>query len=148
MDFQQFNAKVGADDGRVLHLPHIQTGEPLWHIDKSDPDNIITEPVGITVRGIESKTVLAALASRNRKNIGVAISANDQADDQDAAAAKAVAKAIVIEFHHIERDGRPLTTSEEDIEWFFNLSASFVKEVRHFAADAGNFLAVEKPSQG
>lgn len=121
MDFGQFNTKAGAEEGRFLHLRHVGTGELVWEG---------KEPVGVTVRGVESKTVQEAVAANNRAAM------RDSGDEKDAA----LLKAVILSFHHIERDGKPLTTSAEDLRWFCDQSSAINQQILQFASRPGNFL--------
>lgn len=125
MDFASFNTREGAEEGRFLHLRHLETGDLLW-----DGEGDARKPVGIVLRGIESKAVLEAINASQRR------AAKGGEGDKD----MATAQAMVMEFRNIERDGKPLTTSAADLEWFFGLSSGLVRQVVEFASKPGNFL--------
>ena len=121
MDFGQFNTRDAAETGRLLHIKHLKTGKPLYDGGK---------PVGVLCRGIESDTVRAAAAKANRARMEGA------SDDDDLS----VAKAVVIRFQGIEREGKPLGVTDDDLRWFFGLSSKLVQAVISFAREPGNFL--------
>lgn len=126
MDFSQFNTRSGADEGRFLHLKHLMTGELLYDVVDGKK-----EPVGITLRGLESELVQEAIQKANRARVS-----GKDTEEQDAAAAQA----MVISFHNITRNGEPLTTSREDVKWFFDQSSKLVRAALSFAGEPGNFL--------
>lgn len=130
MDFTKFNTKEAAEQGRFLHLRHFRTGEFLY--DEVDGKQ---ERVGITLRGLESKTVQDAVKEYRRRAM-----AGEIAPDREETA---IAQAVVIEFHNIHRGDDLLTTSADDIKWFFDQSSEFVQAVVDFARTTGNFLAAD-----
>ena len=128
MDFGQFNTTSGAEEGRFLHLRHLVTGEPLYDEDEDGT----RRRVGLTVRGMESKTLRKAINKYRRRSM---------TSSEDVDGEMEIAKALVLSFHNIERDGKPLTTSVEDLTWFFDQSREFVRAVIDFANTSGNFVS-------
>jgi hypothetical protein len=121
MDFSAFNTREAAEKGAFLHFRHPTTGKPLF--DKG-------EPVGVYLRGMESRTVTEEMRRvAKAKMLG------------EAAGLK-LAKALVVRFVGVEReDGTPLGNSEADIEWLFGLSSSFEEQIINFAQDRASFFA-------
>ena len=120
-DVSQLDTKTGAEEGRFLHLRHVLTNALMFHEG---------EKVGVTVRGYESPTVKAAAAKANALRM----------DGKDDEADFTILRANIIAFHNLDRDGRPLTTSDADMRWFFDLSDALNRQIVSFAAKPGNFV--------
>lgn len=129
MDFAQFNTRDGAEEGRFLHFTHIETGAALYDPEADGDD----KRVGIWLRGMESKSVQSAARAAQR----AALKHRGATDDDDGVE---TAKALVLRFQHISRDDKLLTTSDDDLKWFFGLSSRLVNQVTGFASQPANFL--------
>lgn len=142
MDFSQFNTKTAGEEGRFLHLRHLRTNAPLYET-KEDPTTgeTLKEPVGIWLRSIESTQVLEAVQAFQRRKMK---GETKEGEDKDTA----IAQALVVKFQNVERDdGNPLTTSPEDLTWFFDQSILLVQACVEFARDLGNFIAAESTNK-
>ncbi len=130
MEFSQFETKSGAEVGAFLHFTHLRTGELLYDKEAEDED----KRVGVWLRGMEAKSVQAAAREAQRTAIKSPLNEDDDSQGLE------TAKAMVIRFQNITRDGKPLSVSEEDLVWFFNLSSVMVQRVVGFASQPANFL--------
>lgn len=133
MDFDNFNTKDVAQDGRPLHLhAPFEPDKKLYDTDDTGKDDK-SRPCRVWVRGRESRDVNSYIQRQQKK----------LAKDPDAAGEEeglGLAKAMVLRFENIDRNGRPLTTTDDDLRWFFDLSGSFVKQVMDFSQEPTNFL--------
>ncbi len=123
MDFSKLNTKEGAEQGAFLHLMHPATGLPLQ--DESGT------PIGLMVRGTESKTVQDRLRGLQKAQVKGAAAEETGLD---------FVCSLVISFVGVEQEGRPLQPVDKDLRWFFSLSDSFVEQVIEFAKDRSNFF--------
>ena len=123
MDFSTLDTKKAAEKGAFLHLQHPALGHLLW-----DGEGDSRKPVGVYVRGMESKTVQDTLKRLQSDKLR----GDDDGDDL------AFVASLVIGFSGADRDGRPLTA--EDARWFFGLSVGFVEQVVAFAKDRASFF--------
>lgn len=128
MDFSTLDTKTPAERGAFLHLRHPVTGEHL-HDDSG-------KPIGMMVRGLESKTAQDHLKRLEKSRLKGA-SAEDTGFG--------VVSSLVIGFVGVDRAGVPLTISGDDLQWFFGLSDSFVDQVMAFARDRSSFFAPASP---
>ena len=136
MDVSTLNTKDPAENGAFLHLRHPFTGELLWSDEKK------TEKVGLMVRGNEAPTVQKALKKVTR---GLNTRKRARPGDSDEKRGMIYARALVMEFIGLTKEGRDLDADDEsDIEWFFDQSDDFVAQVIEFAEDRANFFKAPK----
>ena len=122
MDFSALDTKKAAEKGAFLHLKHPALGHLLWDGDDK------TRPIGVFVRGMESRTVQDTLKRLQADKM----KGDDAGDDLDFVAS------LIISFTGAERDGVPMTA--DDAKWFFGLSVGFVEQVVTFAKDRASFF--------
>ena len=135
MDFGSLNTKIGAEKGAFMQLKHPAFGTLLW--DGEGKDRV---PVGINVRGTESKTVQDRLKELQQDKM----SKKSKIDTERAG--MEFACSLVIDWTGIDRDGSPVPATDENIKWFFGLSDSFVEQVLDFAQDRASFFKVDAES--
>lgn len=117
MDFGTIKDRDTAETGAFCHF---------WHPTPDDLKMDDGQPVGAMVRGMQSFTVRKAMATiRERGMTGQA-------------AGVALIRALVIEFVRVERDGKPLTTSADDVAWLMDRSAVFEGQIMAAAEKLGN----------
>lgn len=117
MDFAKINDRDTAEAGTFCHF---------WY---PTPDSLMMDgakPVGANVRGMESFTVRKTITDIARQGI------------KGEKAGLALTRALVIDFVGIERDGKPLTTSDADLKWLFDRSAKFERQIMTHAESLGN----------
>jgi hypothetical protein len=130
MDFSTLNTKDGAEQGAFLHLCHTVTGALLYDANKN--------PIGVYLRGNESDTVQTAVRQFNRATVKGGQTKEFLNID--------LASLLVIRFVGVMRGDRPLTTSAEDLRWFFGLSDNLVEQVLEFSKERGNFFGQPSPA--
>jgi hypothetical protein len=141
MDISKLNTKDPAERGAFLHLSHPVLMHPMyaeapgvddtgkWNEEGEEPPK-----VGVTVRGAEAPSVQEYLNSTRKARM------RDKDYDDEEAAYKYAAK-LIVEFHNITDEGRPLSAkSKDDIKKFLSLSEALTVQVTRFAADAMNFF--------
>jgi hypothetical protein len=145
MDFNRFDSRTAADQGRDLHLRHPVTGEPL-----SDEG----KPCIAIVRGSEGREVQAEMAKLRAAKMEA--EGEDKAATSVDGAHKALveaARVLIVGFKNVNRGKSPAKVPE-DVDWFLNLQMatgrrnelSFAEQVAEFASKRANFL--EQPSKG
>jgi hypothetical protein len=123
MDFAALDTKKAAEKGAFLHLKHPALGNLLWDGEGDD-----RKPIGVYVRGMESRTVQDTLKRIEADRL------KGESDGDDLS----FVASLIIGFTGAERDGKPLTA--EDAKWFFGLSVGFVEQVVSFAKDRASFF--------
>lgn len=129
MDFSALNTKAAAEKGAFLHLKHPALKTLLWDGEGKD-----RQAVGVTLRGMESKTVQDRLKrlQKDRMTDGKPADPEDGLD---------FVVSLVIGFTGCDRDGVPLDAkNEDDVRWFFGLSDGLVEQVIEFARERANFF--------
>jgi hypothetical protein len=122
MDFSKLNTREAAEKGAFLHWRHPVTNELLY-----TPKG---EPCRAFMRGAESPTVLKEQrASLKGPKI-----------EDDAKRGLAYISPILVYFENVFDGDRQLTDTQEDKEWFFRLSESFVEQALAFVRDRANFF--------
>lgn len=121
MDISTLNTKTGAEKGAFMQLAHPAFGTPLT--DEND------EPVGLFVRGNDAPSVQKKLKAMQKASM----SGGEQTGLEYVCS-------LVVGVKGLDRDGRPLTTSREDLEFLFGQSDAFVEQVATFARDRANFF--------
>ena len=137
MDFTKLDTKTPAEAGNWLHLCRPYTEEKLYSGEKKDG-----KPCRVMLRGLESASVQKIIKRQKAAEMTGKKSDIEQAERDGLA----FAQSLVIDFQNIERGDKPLSTSKDDVEWFFDLSADFVRQVMEFAADNQNFLPETSPN--
>lgn len=115
MDFSQFDNRGPAETGQRLELvnPTVRDGKPLMSGDA---------PCVVVVRGSTARSVQAEM--RKRQKAKLTGKASDKArvmEDVHADLCEAAAP-LIVAFENVERDGRALTTSPDDVRWFLDLT--------------------------
>jgi hypothetical protein len=129
MDFSALNTKAAAEKGAFLHLKHPAFKTPLWDGEGKD-----RTAVGVTLRGLESKTVQDRVKRLQKERMADG-SPTDAGDGLD------FVVSLVIGFTGCDREGVPLDgKSEDDVRWFFGLSDGLVEQVIEFARERANFF--------
>lgn len=139
MDFNQFDSRAAADEGRDLHLKHPATGEPLF--DDGEPCIVI-------VRGSEGREVQKEMAKLRAAKAAEAKD-DDQALIDITARLVDATRPLVVGFKNIYREDKPAKVPD-DVDWFLGLQMvngqpgeqSFVEQVTGFATRRANFLGV------
>lgn len=115
MDFSKFDNRAAAETGIRLELVDPDTGEPITN-DKG-------KPCAVTVRGVASRTVQAAIRARQKARVKKADGKKpddrimeDVHDEMCDAAAP-----LIVSFENIERDGKACVVPD-DVEWFLDLT--------------------------
>jgi len=121
MDFATLDTKTPAEAGAFLHLRHPALGHLLYDGEK---------PVGLMVRGTESKTAQDRLKAVQRDRMK-----GDKEGD-----GLAFVCSLVIGFQGVERDGKAVDATDANVRWFFGLSDGFVEQVVTFASDRASFF--------
>lgn len=134
MDFNAFDSRSTANEGRPLHLKHPVTGEPMFDGDA---------PCRVIVLGTEGR--VAQDAFREAAKLP---KLPDNAAQEDYHSRLCVtARKIIVGFENIDRGDRAATVADAD--WFLGLNISnplrgpgrsFVEQVLSFAGDRGEFL--------
>lgn len=136
MDFNAFDARGAADEGRPLHVVHPLTGEKLFDGDK---------PCIVMVLGMEGRTAQAAAKGLSDKDkLGEKATLNDLHERLCDMAAP-----LVVGFSGIN-NGERAAVAPQDVHWFLDLQIadplqegkgrSFVEQVLNFARDRANYL--------
>lgn len=120
MDFAKFDMRYASEAGQWLILkdPSAQDGVEL-----SDGPN---KPCRVLIRGVASRTVQGKMRDRQRAKISAL---KGRKADDDARVMEDIhnelcdaAAELILGFENIELAGVPLTTGEEDIRYFLDLS--------------------------
>lgn len=170
MDFNAFNSRSGANKPSRLHVCHPATGDEIWSEPPrgipGDADYFEGKPCIVLVLGAEGADVQAQLkrlraqkmtdpTSGNRKERrakkaeGIA-EVDDRSVIEVHAEMAESAVPLIAGFENIERDGKPLTTSHDDVMWFLCLQTvngrgeqgqkSFLEQVLEHSGDRANYL--------
>ena len=149
MDFNSFNSRAIADEGRPLHFTHPDTGEPLWddggpQFDELGQELPRSRPCLVYVLGTEGK--LAQAIAREAAKLP-ALPDDATLEDYHARLC-ATASQLVTGFDNIDRGNRPATTADAD--WVLNLNLanpahrgagrSFVEQILKFSGSRGEYL--------
>jgi len=135
MDLSTLNTKKPAEDGAWLHLCYPYKTQLMYEPgEDGKPDE--TRPCRVKLRGMESETVQDVLQRLNKSKM----SGRKQDERKAEADGLKFAAAMVIKFENLHNGVEPLTTSAEDIKWFFDQSGDFTQQVLEFAQDNTNFL--------
>lgn len=112
MDFAKFDQRGAAEKGAVFPILHPETGKEITG------DNGAAEFI---LRGTASRTVQAILREKQIELM--------DGDETDVVVMEDVHKGLVdaampfiLGFSNVERDGKPLTVSEDDVRWFLDLT--------------------------
>lgn len=117
MDFGKFDNRGPAEAGQRLELrdPSVRDGEPLMDGDK---------PCVVIVRGMAARSVQQNIRTRQKANMAKRKKGSDEnriMEDVHANLCDAAAP-LIVGFENIERDGKPLTASVDDVNWFLDLT--------------------------
>ncbi len=145
MDLSTLNTAGPAERGSALHLKHPALGHLLYTGDGASEmgeliDESKAEPVLVFVRGIESKSAREFARALHQARMKL-----DEKRPSDLAAIEKIgldfAVSLVVGFSGLERDGKPLEATEENIRAFLSASDEIVSQVTEFAQDKRNFFA-------
>jgi hypothetical protein len=139
MDLTRLDTKAGAETGAELHLKHPVHGHYLYAGEGCDEDGGWNgkgkpEPVTVTVRGTESKTVRDRLKKLQRERMK-----RREADDEESGLEFVCS--LVIAFSGLTLNGKPMEATPENKRRFFEQSDDLVEQVLDFAKDRANFFA-------
>ena len=140
MDFTKLNTKKHAERGAWLHLRHPVGDFLLYTGDGADENGRLVDaakdhkPVRVRIRGQESPTFREAMQRINANKIA------EMSPAEAEQTTKEVACALVIEFDGVEKDGKPLEPTKENLMAFFDQSDGLVVQVVEFAREARNFF--------
>lgn len=147
MDFNAFDSRSVADEGRPLHLKHPATGELIWDdggpADPDQPNEGRSRPCIVHVLGTEGR--VAQEAYREAAKLDKLRDDATQADYHERICI--TARKLIVGFENIDRGDRPATASDAD--WFLALNISnplrgvgrsFAEQVLSFAGDRGEYL--------
>lgn len=144
MDFDKLNTKADAEAGALLHYLHPQLRHPLYTGEGADEFGRLVDPskdhtaVEGLIRGTESDIVRAA-ASRT----GARMMRGDGDGEEFEFAIN-----LIVELRGIQRNGKTVVNSREDIIWFFRRSEDFALQTINFAKDRANFFGAASRSSG
>lgn len=112
MDFSKFDNRAPAEEGVRVPLVDPVTKEPIEGEDG---------PACVIVRGTASRTVQAAL---RRRALAKAKDTTQHLDVMEDVHRDLIETAmpLIAGFENVERNGRALTTSDEDVRWFLDLT--------------------------
>ena len=137
MDLQFINTKADAERGALLHYVHPQLGHPLYTgdganrigelVDASRPHEAVTA----LLRGEESSHV-RAVANR--------LSKEKMRGKSDEDVGFEYVHSFFLAINGVTRDGVPLTTSMDDIKYFFERSDDFSTQTLRFVREKSNFF--------
>lgn len=148
MDFNGFDSRSVADEGRPLHLTSPGTGALLWDdggpADPENPDEGRSKPCIVFVYGFEGK--VAQDASREAAKLPKL--ADDATTEDYHERLCFTARKLIAGFDNVDRGNRPATVGDAD--WFLGLNLSnpmlkgrgrsFAEQVLAFAGDRGAYL--------
>lgn len=136
MDFTRQDARTAAETPQEVHLRHPHNGEYIMDGDKH---------CAVMVMGSQARSVQAGILDEARTKLSSA--RNKKKKEDQAAAIEDIHKTLVEGaarvirgFKNIERDGRSLTTSKEDVEWFLDLNFVSIKALMAKDGDGEEWL--------
>lgn len=147
MDFNSFDSRSVADEGRPLHLTNPGTGALLWDDEgPSDPDNPDkgrSNPCTVYVYGAEGR--IAQEAFRETAKLPKLADVATQAEYHERLCE--TARKLIAGFENVERGDRPAGVADAD--WFLGLNISnpargkgrsFAEQVLAFSGSRGEYL--------
>jgi len=126
MDFNKLDSRTAAEKPQRVHLRRQDDGMPI-----SDGDKACV----VLVVGSHSRSVQAGILEDARAKLNASKGKKKSKEEQANALADVQktliegATRVIRGFENIERDGKPLTTSAEDIAWFLDLNFLSVKSL-------------------
>lgn len=124
MEFTNFDSRTAAETAQPVKLRDPATGEFIM-----DGKQHCT----VLVVGSHSRSIQAGILDDARAKLN---QAKGKKKKDDASALADVQKTliegaarVIRGFEHIERDGRPMTNSKEDVDWFLDLNFLSVKSL-------------------
>lgn len=149
MDFNSFDSRTAADEGRPLHFTHPDTGELLWddggpQFDEAGNELPRSRPCIAHVLGTEGRR-----AQEIGRETAKLPALPDEATLEDYHARLcATARQLVTGFDNIDRGERPATAA--DVDWVLGLNLanpahrgkgrSFVEQILTFSGSRGHYL--------
>ncbi|WP_312526702.1 hypothetical protein [Paracoccus sp. (in: a-proteobacteria)] len=149
MDFNNFDSRTAADEGRPMHIKHPATGELMWNDDGPKHDDDGNElprsnPCRVYVYGTEGN--VAQEAFREAAKLDKLDDAATMADYHERLCV--TARKLVAGFENVNNGDRPATVG--DAAWFLNLNTSsplkgregqsFAEQVLQFSGTRGQYL--------
>lgn len=127
VDFSKHDARSAAEVPQAVKLRDPSTGDYI--IDEATGKHCIVLVVGSHSRSVQSGILEDARAKLNdaKSKKKKEAQANALAEVQKTLAEGAAR--VTRGFENIERDGRALTTSKEDLDWFYDLNFLSVKSI-------------------
>lgn len=165
MDFNKFDARAAADEGRPLHVRHPVTGLPMYD-DDDDASHDNGKPCIVYVRGAEGKETQTLIHAALEEIRGSEPEPENGGKKRRSAEdthreVVALSKPLITGFENIHR-GDKEAVAPKDCEWFLNLQMSrdqfdgrtgraleglsFGEQVLAFAQERANFLGNGKGS--
>lgn len=151
MELNSFDARTAANTAKLCKLRHPVTGKPMFDGDKLGDETAC----GVFVRGTESREVQARLAevrrARAKEEKGASEVEGAGVDQLHERLARDMVP-LITGFQNLQREGRDLEATEDDIKWFLNLQLiniqrddngedlSFLGQVAAFSTNRGNWL--------
>ena len=145
MDFNQFDSRSPADEGRPLHLKHPATGKPLY----DNPEDATVDngkPCRVVVRGSEGRAAQKAIRDAVRARTTNPEDDEDSVEFQHTRLVEVTAP-LVIGFENVFRGEEP-AEAPKDISWFLNLQITtgrpgekcFAEQIADFSMKRANYL--------
>lgn len=161
MDFGKLDNRSSSEIAQPLTLRHQHNGEEI----------IDTKPCLVYVKGANARSVQSDLLSEAKMKLQEAKSNKSKKTEEEKTRALEDIQEMLIDsamrvidhFENIERDGKPLTNSKEDMRWFLDLNFfsikslnqagmpkldekewygdSFAQQIIYFSNEVTNFLA-------
>lgn len=140
MEFSTLDTITGAEKGAFLHLKHPALGHKMYTGKGANPDGTKVDgakdvqKVGVTVLGRDAETV-KGMAEKLADLRG-----NPDSDPEEVKkASKDFVCAMVVEFHGLTKDSKPMQPTNENKRVFFDQSDDLVEQVIRFAMNRANF---------
>lgn len=126
MDFSTIDLAANAERGADIHIEHPVTEEPLY----TDAG----EPITIRVLGQDSREFRAAVtALADKANKG------KQSLERTESMAIDLLSRVVMRWHGIEWDGKPLECTPENVRMFLTKFPPIRRQIDEFIANRANF---------
>lgn len=126
MDFASIDLAANAERGADVHIEHPITEEPLFDADG--------KPITITVLGQDSREFRSAVSALAEK-----VSKGKQTLEKSEANAIELLARIVLRWHGIEWEGKPLECTRENVKMFLTKFPPIRRQIDAFVADRSHF---------
>lgn len=148
MDFNDFDSRTAADEGRWMHVKHPVSGDLLYDGDA---------PCEVLCKGAEGREVQKEVAKMRAASVALQDAKEEGADDETMAMLhEKLCKAVtpfVAGFRNINNGAKP-AKAPKDVAWFLDLNMmngrhgerSFAEQIADFATRRASFLGVSSES--